>query len=297
MIRFERVSKAFRRRTALQDVILEIPEGKAVGLLGANGAGKSTLLGVALGLVRPDRGEVFIRGHSLRKARQKALRDVGAVFEQAGFCMEFSGRENLVMLADYSGGAGAHEIDEVVRFVGLEMRIHDRVATYSRGMRLRLAIAQALLPRPKIILLDEPMEGLDPVGIRDISDLIKRLRDAWGASVVLSSHLLAEIEPLCDSIAVLHEGRLVFAGPWRNPDAIRRFRLEVDDWEAAARVLEPMGVNIKESGIIVLEDDRETADVLKALVLAGVRVHGLESQRITLEQRYLELLAEKGECL
>lgn len=219
MIRIDRLSKTFRGARAVDDVSLAVGAGEILGVLGPNGAGKSTLLGMLLGLVRPERGEVFIRNVSVQRDRARALRGVGATFETAGCHAHLSGWQNLALLAAWSGGASAADVARAAAFVGLSDRIHDRAGTYSRGMRLRLAIAQALVPRPDLVVLDEPLEGLDPAGIRDLRGLVARLRDEWGATVVLSSHLLTEVERMCDRVAILMDGRLVLVTSGRGDGA------------------------------------------------------------------------------
>jgi ABC-2 type transport system ATP-binding protein len=216
MIRIEHLTKRFRKRPALDDVTLEIPAGSITGLLGPNGAGKSTLIGTIVGQVRPDAGDVRIQGVSVVSHRCRALRGVGAVFEAPGFYEDFTARENLACLASLSGPVVRAEIENAAVFVGLSDRIDEPVRRFSRGMRLRLAIAQALIPRPALVVLDEPMEGLDPGGIRDARRLIQRVRGEWKATVLLSSHLLSEIDQLCDYLAILNHGRVVFSGPWKG---------------------------------------------------------------------------------
>ena len=216
MIRIEHLTKRFRKRAALEDVSLEIETGTITGLLGPNGAGKSTLIGAMVGQVRPDAGDIHIHGVSVFADRRRALRGVGAVFEAPGFYAEFTGRENLACLASLSGPVKAKEIEDAVEFVGLNERIDEPARRYSRGMRMRLAIAQALIPRPSLVILDEPMEGLDPAGMRDTRELIQRVRREWNATVLLSSHLLSEVDQLCDHLAILNQGRVVFAGPWQG---------------------------------------------------------------------------------
>jgi ABC-2 type transport system ATP-binding protein len=212
MIRIEHLTKSFRGRPAVDDVSLEIPAGTITGLLGPNGAGKSTLIGMMLGQMRPNHGEVFIRDVSVQRDRAKSLRGVGAVSEAPGFHEEFSGWDNLAFLASLSGVVSEAEIQTAVEFVGLGNRIRDRVRDYSRGMRLRLGLAQALVPQPEVILLDEPLEGLDPAGIRDARELILRVRTEWKTTVLFSSHLLAEVKRLCDAVAILNHGRMAFSG-------------------------------------------------------------------------------------
>ena len=214
MIRFEHLGKTFRGRRALDDLTLEIPKGEIFGLLGHNGAGKSTTFGMLLGQIHPSKGEAFIRGVSVQRERSKALQGVGAIFETPGFYDYLSGWNNLRIFTSYTTRLGTAEIEETVRFVGLEERIHDPVRVYSHGMRQRLALAQALLPRPELVLLDEPAEGLDPEGIHEMRHLILRLNRERGMTVLLSSHQLAEVGQLCNNVAILNQGQLIFHGRW-----------------------------------------------------------------------------------
>ena len=215
MTRLETLSKSFAGRPALEPLTLEVPRGQVFGLLGHNGAGKSTTFGLILGQLRPTGGEAFVRGVSVQRERGRALRRVGAIFETPAFYDYLSGWRNLCMLTALSGHVPESEIEATVRYVGLEERIHALVRVYSHGMRQRLALAQALLPRPDLVLLDEPAEGLDPEGIKEMRELILRLNRERGMTVVLSSHLLSEVEQTCDRNAILNRGRLVFQGRYR----------------------------------------------------------------------------------
>lgn len=211
MIHIRNLTKTYRGRAAVDDVTLELPAGSITALLGPNGAGKSTLIGMMLGQIQPDAGEVLIDGVSVQKDRVAALRRIGATFEAPGFHGELTGWENLAFLAGLSGPVSTDALREAAEFVGLGARIAEKVCTYSRGMRLRLALAQALVPKPAVIILDEPMEGLDPAGIRDTREIIRRMRTEYGATILLSSHLLGEVSELCDFVAVLCRGKLALA--------------------------------------------------------------------------------------
>ena len=216
MLRLDHLSKSFRGKPALESLTLDVAQGEVFGLLGHNGAGKSTTFGLILGQLRPTAGEAFVRGVSVQRERERALQRVGAIFETPAFYDYLSGWRNLNILTALSGRVERREMEETVRFVGLEKRIHDPVRVYSHGMRQRLALAQALLPWPELILLDEPSEGLDPEGIHELRELILRINRERGVTVVLSSHLLAEVEQTCGRVAILNRGRLVFQGHWRE---------------------------------------------------------------------------------
>ena len=293
MIRFEHLSKTFKGRQALGDLNLEIPQGEIFGLLGHNGAGKSTTFGMLLGQVHPTSGEAFIRGVSVQKERSRALRGVGAIFESPGFYDYLSGWNNLRTFTGYTAKLGKAEIEEAVRFVGLEERIHDPVRVYSHGMRQRLALAQSLLPRPDLVLLDEPAEGLDPEGIHEMRHLILRLNREHGMTVLLSSHQLSEVEQLCNNVAILNRGKLVFNGRWSDLSSENaRFRLEIDDWAKGKTVLEKCGALLLEKQEAEIPPGVQIADVVAALVNAGVRVSAVEPVRQTLEEIYLGKVAK-----
>ena len=288
-IRLEGISKTFRGRPALHPLRLEIAKGELFGLLGHNGAGKSTTFGILLGQVRPDAGEAFLDGHSVQSARPKALRHVGAIFEAPAFYDYLSGWKNLEIFTAYSSRPQRAALEAAVELVGLRDRIHDPVRNYSHGMRQRLGLAQALLPEPRIILLDEPTEGLDPEGIHEMRNLILRLRAERGLTVLLSSHLLSEVELLCDRVAILNQGRLVYCGVWQD-DAAPRARVDVDDPARAAAILAPLGGRL-ENNVVTLAPELDPADAVAALVQAGIRVRAFAPERRSLEDFYLDHIA------
>jgi ABC-2 type transport system ATP-binding protein len=215
MIRLENLHKTFGQRVAVEDLSLEVEEGALFGLLGHNGAGKSTTIGMMLGQVIADRGRVLIDGHDVQRERARALSQVGAIFETPSFYGYLSGRQNLEIFCTYSCAVSKAQIDETVELVRLGSRIDDPVRVYSHGMRQRLALAQALLPRPRVLILDEPSEGLDPEGIYEMRELIRQLHRDFKLTVLICSHLLAEVELICPKVAIMRKGRLLFQGDWR----------------------------------------------------------------------------------
>lgn len=289
MIRFDSICKKFRGRPAVTDVSFEVGRGEIFGLLGHNGAGKSTTFGIALGHVHADSGRVSVNGYDVAGARSLALARVGAIFETPAFYDYLSGWRNLHFFVSLGGGVSRARMEEVVRMVGLEERIHDPVRTYSHGMRQRLALAQALLPDPELVMLDEPTEGLDPSGIHEIRSLIRELRDQHGLTVVLSSHLLHEVEQLCDRIAILHRGSLAYCGKWQ--DAVSRgsrWKIETPDPEKCRAVLQSLGATVSPDGTVGLPENVDSPAVVAALVGAGVRVREFRQLIRTLEEFYLE---------
>jgi ABC-2 type transport system ATP-binding protein len=287
MLRIDGISKSYKGRLALHPLSLDVARGEIFGLLGHNGAGKSTTFGIMLGQLHPDTGEVWLHEASVQNQRARALARVGAIFETPSFYEYLSGWRNLELLVALSAIPDQRRLREVVALVGLESRIHDPVRVYSHGMRQRLALAQALLPNPEFILLDEPTEGLDPEGIQEMRHIILHLRAEHGLTIMLSSHMLVEVEQLCDRIAILNQGRLIFSGDWKTAElSARRMRFTVNDWPRAAEILTSQGCRIESEGIAILRDETDAAGLVHALVQANLRVAAAEPLRLSLEDFY-----------
>lgn len=293
MIELSHLHKKFGQRTAVGDLTLSVPRGEIFGLLGHNGAGKSTTIGMMLGQVWPTSGEVKVCGHDVTAQRAKALQKVGAIFEAPAFYDYLSGWRNLEILSHYTAPTSKERIREVVDWVGLTGREQSPVKTYSHGMRARLALAQALLPQPELLVLDEPGSGLDPEGIAEMRQTILRLHRELGLTILLSSHLLTEVEQLCTRFAVLHRGEKVFDGAIADVKAAQgRVALRTKDFAAATVYLRQAGLisgsDAKE--FVQLNDGVTTAEITRALVQAGHEVAGIWSREQTLEDFYLELV-------
>lgn len=290
--------KRFGRKPALRDVSFTVQEGEIFGLLGHNGAGKSTALGIILGMVAPNAGEARIAGVSVQGDRRKALRQAGAIFESPAFYDYLSGWDNLRVLMSYSGGFDPRAAKEVVEQVGLTERIKSRVSTYSHGMRQRLALAQALLPEPRVLLLDEPTDGLDPEGIKWFRDFVLELRDRRGLTILFNSHLLAEVEQMCDRVAIIRKGKLVYDGQLEGiADEKVSLRIGAEPWDRAQEILRKWSPESppKQGEPIDFSPDTDPAEVVADLVGAGVKVREVTPVRRTLEDLYLEMSKEKEE--
>lgn len=290
MIQFDAVSKSFtsKRPPALDEVSFEVRQGEIFGLLGHNGAGKSTALGVMLGLVHPDSGEARIDGVSVQQHRVRALKPVGAIFESPRFYEYLSGMQNLRILAGYSNFWDDAQVAETVERVKLTHAIERKVGTYSQGMRQRLALAQALLPRPELLLLDEPTNGLDPDGIVEFRELVRSLRDDMGITVLLNSHLLAEVEQLCDRVVILRQGKKVFDGARSDLDNDGQIiHATLDSWEKAKPVIASQGGEMLGADSFRLPSEKDTSEVVAALVQAGVKVREFRREKASLESLYL----------
>jgi len=293
MISLVDVKKNFAGRVALHGLTLEVQRGEIFGLLGHNGAGKSTAIGMMLGQVWPASGVVKVCGHDVTTHRALALRKVGAIFEAPAFYDYLSGRRNLEILSQYTAPTTAKRIAEVVEWVGLNGRENSKVRTYSHGMRARLAIAQALLPQPELLIFDEPGSGLDPEGIAEMRRTILRLHQEMGLTILLSSHLLSEVEQLCSRIAVLNQGRKVFDGRIADAKgAPGRLMLKTPDFTKAAAVLLERGIitGSSDDRFITLCNGQTPAEAVKALVQAHIPVDGIWHQERTLEDFYMALI-------
>jgi len=293
VIQLSRLNKQFGKRLAVDDLTLTVPRGEIFGLLGHNGAGKSTAIGMMLGQVWPTSGEVKVCGHDVTTQRARALQKVGAIFETPAFYDYLSGWRNLEILSHYTAPTSPERIREVVNWVGLTERAHSKVRTYSHGMRARLALAQALLPHPELLILDEPGSGLDPEGIAEMRQTIGRLQRELGLTILLSSHLLTEVEQLCTRIAVLQQGRKVFEGQVTEIRAARsQVALKTPNFAAATKLLQERGLiaGSSEDRFLVLKDGYSTAEITRVLVAAGISVEGIWQHEQTLEDFYLSLV-------
>ncbi|MEO5804670.1 MAG: ABC transporter ATP-binding protein [Verrucomicrobiota bacterium] len=293
MIQLHQVQKIFGKRPAVENFDLHVPRGEIFGLLGHNGAGKSTAIGMMLGQVWPTRGEIKICGHDVTRFRQKALQNVGAIFEAPVFYDFLSGWRNLEILTHYSAPTPKERIHEVIKWVGLSGREKHKVKTYSHGMRARLALAQALLPKPELLILDEPSDGLDPEGIHEMRQTILRLHRELGLTILLSSHLLNEVEQLCTRIAVMNQGKKVFEGTVSQAKQSKKWiRLRVGDFSVAVKSLRELKMieEERDGQFITLADKISTDQIVKRLVEQGMPVFEIAQVEETLEDFYLSLM-------
>ncbi len=289
------VTKRFGERTAVGDLSLAVPRGCAFGFLGHNGAGKTTLIRMLLGLTTPDAGTIRLVGRRIPQDRATALSHVGAVVEEPHFHPHLTGRENLRVVAAVRDADALGRIGGALARVGLGDRADDRVRTYSQGMRQRLGIARCLLADPELLILDEPMNGLDPAGIVELRGMIAELTGE-GRTVFLSSHLLDEVEKTCDAAAVIDRGRLVANGPigellHGGPAeldvgcALPRLALDALDGHPAVAAARETGDGVR----LTLAGADGAAAINARLVESGVAVFRLAPVKESLEERFFAL--------
>jgi ABC-2 type transport system ATP-binding protein len=293
----EGLTKRFGERVAVSDVSFEISAGEVFGFLGPNGAGKTTTIRMLVGLARPDSGRVRIFGANLADDFVSAMKHVGAIVESPDLYRYLSGRENLLHFARMLPDGAEKRIPELASLVNLEDRLDEKVSSYSLGMRQRLGIAQALLGAPDLLVLDEPANGLDPAGIREIRQLIRLLAHERGLAVFVSSHLLAEVEQTCDRVSIIHRGRTLATGAVqdlleRSASGRTRFTLR-----PAAKGSEVLSRQAGVASVAVEDDSTVSAtvsraavpDVISALVAAGVELFSVEPPSSTLEEVFMEV--------
>ncbi|MFT6865105.1 MAG: ABC-2 type transport system ATP-binding protein [Akkermansiaceae bacterium] len=289
MLSVKDLTKKFAGKDALKGISFEVARGEIYGLLGHNGAGKSTTLGIILSMVSAGSGEVTIDGISVQKNPRKALRKVGAIFESPAFYDYMSGWDNLKVLVGLSGPFDKKAAREIVEKVGLTERIHSKVGAYSHGMRQRLALAQSLLPEPEILLLDEPTDGLDPEGIKWFRDFILGLRKERGMTVLFNSHLLSEVEQMCDRVSIIRAGELVYEGAVNDlRDDRPGLRLRASPEETMTGVVKGFGGEKMPGDRWVFPEETKIPTVVRALVEAGAEVSEVTPVRRSLEDVYLE---------
>lgn len=291
VVRIQNVSKRIGSKTLIDDLTLDIPPGQVYGFLGPNGSGKTTTIRMMVGLMSITQGDILIQGSSIKSDFERAVSHIGAIVENPEMYKFLTGYQNMVHYARMSPGITRERIMEAVERVGMQHRIHDKVKTYSLGMRQRLGVAQAILHRPKLLVLDEPTNGLDPQGIRELRDYLRVLAKEEGTTVFVSSHLLSEMELMCDTVAVIQQGRLIDVKELNHGDAPadgqRETAFEVDH---PGRALELVGEGRIEGGSLIVAVDRSGAAEINAkLVMAGVSVYGIRVVTRSLEDQFLEM--------
>jgi ABC-2 type transport system ATP-binding protein len=290
------LQKRYGRQLALDGLDLTVTRGEVFGFLGPNGAGKSTTIRILLGLLRPTSGHARLLGRAAGTVASRANGRVGALVEEPAFYEYLSGRRNLELLAALSGPVDHRRIEEVLELVGLRGREKDRVGTYSHGMKQRLGIAQALIPRPELLVLDEPASGLDPQGVVEVRDLIQRVNAEEHVTVFVSSHHLHEIELTCTDAAIINRGKLVVRDKVKHllSASETAVAIEVDDPVRARQVLtahwDDLTVQHADGLLRVTTGGDRAADINAALVAAGLRVSSLQRERPSLEDLYLRMM-------
>lgn len=301
VVELKDVSKIIKGRKIIDRLSFNVEEGEVFGFLGPNGAGKTTTIRMIVGLISMSDGDIFICGNSVKKDFEKAVQHVGAIVENPEMYKFLSGYDNLVHYGRMIKGVSKAKIAEVVELVGLTDRINDKVKTYSLGMRQRLGLAQSLLHDPKVLILDEPTNGLDPAGIREIRDHLRMLARDREMAVIVSSHLLSEMEMMCDRIGIIQQGRLVDVQLVKDfvSNAEKLYELELDRLDDAINLITEHlpGINLTKSDscLEVPVKKEQVPELVKLLASHDISIFGIREISKTLEDRFLEVTNEKGE--
>ncbi|WP_175615742.1 ABC transporter ATP-binding protein [Piscibacillus halophilus] len=287
------VKKKIGKKEIIKGINLSINQGEVYGFIGPNGAGKTTTIRMIVGLMRLTGGDVKILGKSIQSDYKLAAKNIGAIVENPELYPFMTGWQNLMHYARMYQGVTKERVEEVISLVGLEKVVNDKVRKYSLGMRQRLGIAQAILHKPALLILDEPTNGLDPAGIREIRDYIRELAVKDNVAVMISSHLLSEIELMCDRIGIIQQGEVISerAVHDESTDSQLKVIFEVKQNDKAQEVFEEKELTIeKESNKLIVKLDREDIpNVVKSLIEKDVEVYGVTPIKATLEDQFLEL--------
>lgn len=289
VLKCENLHKNFGHKEILKDVSLELEEGDILGFIGPNGAGKTTTIKLILGLQSITSGSVNINGYDISKNFTKAIEKVGAIVENPDLYMYLTGYENLKLIANLYKNVSKERIDEVVKLVKLENRINDKVSKYSLGMRQRLGIAQAILHKPNLLILDEPTNGLDPEGIKEIRELLKELARKENMAVLISSHNLLELETFCNKICIIKNGKVMETNKIEEVKHIANsgYIFEVDNTYMVDKMLNGVTIiNDKEFKISVNKEN--VPDVVRKLVENDIKVYLINEDKLSLEDAFLK---------
>lgn len=298
VVELKNVTKEIKGKKIIDNLSFNIVEGEVFGFLGPNGAGKTTTIRMIVGLMGMTSGEILICGKNVEKNYEEALRNVGGIVENPEMYKFLTGYQNLMQYARMIKGISKQKIDEVIELVGLKDRIHDKVKTYSLGMRQRLGLAQSLLHDPKVMILDEPTNGLDPAGIREIRDHLRMLTKEKGMAVIVSSHLLSEMEMMCDRIAIIQNGKLVDVQKVRDfvQETKQKYFIEMDK-ENQTLLSNNVTGNLQytrmDSGIEVEMEKEQVPELIQKFVEIGVRIYEVKMVSKTLEDRFLEITSKE----
>lgn len=285
------LKRIFGQKEILKGVSLQLLEGDILGFIGPNGAGKTTTIKLILGLQNITSGKVYINGYDIEENFKKAIENVGTIVESPDLYMYMSGYENLKLVANLYKNVDKKRIDEIVKLVGLENRIKDKVSKYSLGMRQRLGIAQAILHKPKLLILDEPTNGLDPEGIKEVKVLLKKLAEQENMAILISSHNLAELDTFCNKISIIKNGEIVETN---DIDTFKKdiknncYILEVEDSSVIGSIIDYKMDILTETEVRVYIEKEQVPLLIKELVLRNIKIYNVSEENLSLEDAFLK---------
>ena len=291
ILKCENLHKSFRKKEILKGVSLDVSSGDILGFIGPNGAGKTTTIKLILGLQRIGSGRVTINGFDIQKDFERAIARVGAIIENPDLYMYLSGYDNLKLISNLYKGIDEKRIQEVIKLVGLEKRINDKVSKYSLGMRQRLGVAQAILHKPNLLILDEPTNGLDPEGIKDLRNLLIKLAKEENMGILISSHNLAELESFCNKVCIIKNGVIVESSDLetvKKAASEGNYIIELDDSKRARIIIGDMAEATDSTHIQVHADKENIPSIIKKLVLQDIRIYSIKEDVLSLEDAFFK---------
>ena len=296
IVQIKNVSKKIGKKLIIDDLSFEVRSGEVFGFLGPNGAGKTTTIKMLLGLMSITKGEMYIDGLNVEKDFERAIAKVGGIVENPDLYKYLTGYQNLVHYWRMYPDVKKERIDEGIKISGLEKRIHDKVKTYSLGMRQRLGVAQALINSPKLLVLDEPTNGLDPAGIHELRNYLRKLAIEENVAVIVSSHLLSEMELMCDRVGIIQNGKLVRIQDMKEMlenEVTSVIALAVTPIEEAEVYLESLNkeykLEVKGNEIEITENIENVPELVEKLVSQGIKIYGIRKVQQSLESKFLEM--------
>lgn len=290
LLEVKNLNKCFGRKKILKDVSFSLSEGEILGFIGPNGAGKTTTIKCILGLQRIGSGSVIINGYNIVDNFSDAISCVGAIVESPDMYMYLSGRKNLEMVARMYKGITKNRINEVIKLVGLENRINDKVSKYSLGMRQRLGIAAALIHNPNLLILDEPTNGLDPEGIKELRILLKSLAKKSNVGILISSHNLAELENFCTDVCIIKGGEIIESTSVKDVKKVdvTSYIISLDKTEGIDKYLNDNDCILDKNTVRIFKDKENISDYIKLLLDKGFKIYEFKLETLTLEDAFLK---------
>lgn len=297
VLQVENIHKKIGKREIIKDVSFSVKEGEIFGFLGPNGAGKTTTIRMMVGLIAPTKGRIKIMGHDIQKERIKALKNVGCIVENPDMYNDLTGMQNLKYYGDLYGDITKEKINEVAELVGLKDRINDKVKKYSLGMKQRLGLGQAILSNPKLLILDEPTNGLDPIGMHEFREIVKDIAKKNNSAVFISSHILSEIEQMCDYFAIINKGSIkTIQAVSEESSNIERLKISTNEIKKIQDVFSKLNfvrnINVEQSSIVVEISPKNFSEIIKEIGKNDVNIDDICKVESNLENKFMKILEE-----
>ncbi|EPY2276989.1 ABC transporter ATP-binding protein [Clostridium sporogenes] len=297
VLQVENIHKKIGKREIIKDVSFSVKEGEIFGFLGPNGAGKTTTIRMMVGLIAPTKGRIKIMGHDIQKERVKALKNIGCIVENPDMYNDLTGMQNLKYYGDLYGDISKERINEVVELVGLKDRINDKVRKYSLGMKQRLGLGQAILSNPKLLILDEPTNGLDPIGMHEFREIVKDIAKQNNSAVFISSHILSEIEQMCDHFAIINKGSIkTIQAVSEESSNIERLKISTNEIKKIQNVFSKLNfvrnINVEQNSIVVEISPKNFSKIIKEIGKNDVSIDDICKVESNLENKFMKILEE-----